>query len=532
MRRVRSITARMTAGTAAVLAVVLTAVYGWRHADFVEARRDDLRADAQLTAKLVLRSFEGVEPGKSRVHADYLARNLVELPAIHNIIVVAEDGTVAYSHHPDEVGRRFDPPTDAVCAGCHTAATVLAESREYTSRDGQPLFHEGFPIPNERACHRCHDPREDVLGMLLMSLELGPLYADLARWRSSLVWSVVAAIVASLLSLWALFRALVRRPLGRLARDIRGLEGGDFDHLLGPRGSDEIAAVHASFIAMAGRLRDAQAALEASLREDSARIDSLSGELDLLYSNLMHLEHLSALGTLSAQMAHEIRTPLNAMGLSLQLLERNLATPAAGDDHRGGAGAVELLADMSREVERIVATLNQLMLRVRRPVPDPAPEPAGAVVDSTVFLIGAEARRAGVALDAQVASDVRRLPVHATHLRQILTNLMSNAVKATPRGGRVRVRAFLDAGRVCVTVEDSGPGVPAELRQRILEPFFTTRADGTGLGLAIVAHILAECDGRLVVGGSAELGGAAFDVILGDCAPPSGSAATGAEANP
>lgn len=498
---------------AVLLVVVLGLVYAWRHSDAVARRQARLRSDAELTAKLILRSFETVDPGKSPVHADYLARNLVEMPDIHDIVVIAADGTVAFSHHPDEIGRRFDPTAAPGCGGCHTVGGIRTDSREYASRDGRPVFHEGFPVPNGLACQRCHDPGQESLGMLLMSLELSPFYADLARWRFSLAWSATAAVLASLLSLWVLFRVLVRRPLARLERDIRRLEEGDFQHLHGPRGEDEIAAVHASFIAMAGRLQDARAALENRIREGAARIDSLSGELDLVYSNLMHLEHLSAMGTLSAKIAHEIRTPLNAMALNLQLLERSL-----GHSDGGNGGTVELFGDMSREVQRIVEILNNFMARVRRPSAEPEPEPVGPVVESAVFLMGAEARRAGVAIETQVAPEVRSLPAHATHLRQILTNLVSNAVKATPRGGRVAVRAFLGSGRVQVAVEDTGPGVPPQLRQRILEPFFTTRPDGTGLGLAIVAHIIEECGGDIAVGDAPGLGGAAFTVTLVGCA--------------
>lgn len=328
-------------------------------------------------------------------------------------------------------------------------------------------------------------------------------------------------MLASLLAISVLFRVLVSSPLGRLKRDIRSLEEDAFQNLLGPQGADEIAALHGSFITMAGHLRTARAALEDRVREGVARIDTLSGELDLVYSNLMHLEHLSAMGTVSAKIVHEIRTPLNAMALNLQLLERNL-----GRGQGGEAAMVELFGDMSQEVQRIVEILNQFMARVRRPTAGHEPEPVGPVVESALFLMGAEARRAGVVLETRIAPEAHPLPVAATPLRQILTNLVSNAVKATPPGGKVRVSAFLAEGRIGIAVEDSGPGVSLAMRQRILEPFFTTRSDGTGLGLAIVAHILSECGGELVIGDAPELGGAAFWVTLGPCSQGS---ATGRE---
>ncbi|MBW6509782.1 MAG: HAMP domain-containing histidine kinase [Desulfuromonadales bacterium] len=512
-----SITVRMTIATAALLVAVLAVVNVWRDTGIVARWQAELQSKSALTANLVLRSFEAVDPDKFPVHEDYLARNLVELPDIHDILVVAANGRVAFSHHPEEIGKLFDPTTEQVCGGCHTAGGIHSESREYTSRNGQPVYHEGFPITNGSACRRCHDSRQEILGMLLMSLELTPFYAELTRRHISFVWLAVAVVLASLLSFWGLFRVLVRQPLARLESDIRSLEGGDFQHLHGPRGENEIAILHASFITMAGRLREARAELENRVREGTQRIDSLSGELDLVYSNLMHLEHLSAMGTVSVEIAHEIRTPLNAMALHLQLLGRSLRR-GGGDDEEIG----ELFGDMNREVQRIVETLNQFMARVRRPMPKPDPEPLGPVVESAIFLMGAEARHAGVVIEKQIAPEVRLLPAHANHIRQILTNLVSNAVKVTPHGGRVRVRAFLDSERVRIFVEDSGPGVPQAMRQRIREPFFTTHPDGTGMGLAIVEHILQDCGGSLDVGDAQDLGGAAFMVTLRDCAPAAG----------
>lgn len=510
----RSISFRMVLGTAVLLLVVLGAVYGWRYRVVVAERFRELEDDATLTAKVILRSFETAEPGGSSAHTDTLARNLIDLPDIHNIQVVAATGNVAYSHHAEEIGRRFDPTRDAPCSDCHTREGVTTNRREYLGRQGQPLFHRGFAIPNRPPCQRCHDAGYRNLGMLLVSFELGHYHADLARWRTSLLWSGAGALLVAVVAIAALFALLVRRPLARLEAEIRCVEAGDFAHAGGVAGSGEIAAAHRAFLRMSDRLRDAQASLEARVQQGSRRIDSLSGELELLYSNLMHLEHLSAVGTLSAQMAHEVRTPLNALGLNLQLLERGLARVDGVEP-----SLVELLSDMGHETRRVVDVLQQFMARVRRPAPDAAPELLGPVLHSAVFLMTAEARRAGVSLEIEASDLANERALRANPLRQVLTNLLSNAIRATPRGGRVRLSAEVDPDRrLVLRVEDSGPGVPPDLRERVFEPFFTTRADGTGLGLAIVRRIVAESGGSIEVGDS-DLGGASFRVRWHEGAP-------------
>jgi two-component system, NtrC family, sensor kinase len=507
-----SVNVRMIVGTSLLLLVVLSSIYAWRYVDTVAARREQLKRDADLTAKLVLRSFEAIEPGKRPVHTGYLARNLVELPDVHNIQVVTADGAVVYTHHAEDVGRRLDPETERPCAACHQGGGKVLTSIERPSRRGDPLFHHGFTIPNAKSCQRCHDPRYETLGMMLTSFELKRFYHDLDHWRTSLAGSGLAALLVSIAAIALLFSRLVRRPLTRLERQIRAVERGDFEDVASSEEVGEIAVVHRAFSSMARQLAEAQAALEERVRDGSAQIDSLSEELELVYSNLIHLEHLTALGTLSAQMAHEIRTPLNAMALHLQLLERGLDRADGVDP-----SLLELTSDVGGEVQRIVEVLDQLMQRARRPEDQDQREALGKVADSVVFLMSAEARRAGVALHARVAEALRDEPVHANHLRQILTNLVSNAVRATPFDGRVLILADpTEGGRVQVSVIDSGPGVADEDRERIFEPFFTTHAEGTGLGLSIIHRIVDDCGGRIEVTRS-EFGGAAFTVTLGGC---------------
>jgi signal transduction histidine kinase len=85
----------------------------------------------------------------------------------------------------------------------------------------------------------------------------------------------------------------------------------------------------------------------------------------------------------------------------------------------------------------------------------------------------------------------------AEALNDIVSNLVVNALEATPSGGRVSVSAVEESGNICVLVEDDGPGIPSALREKILQPFFTTKSRGTGLGLAIVARRVAESNGKV-----------------------------------
>ena len=111
-----------------------------------------------------------------------------------------------------------------------------------------------------------------------------------------------------------------------------------------------------------------------------------------------------------------------------------------------------------------------------------------------------------------------RIPGEEERLRQVLINLALNALEATSPGGHVCLSAGEDSRGVWLRVEDTGPGVPVEIRHRIFEPFFTTKAQGSGLGLSIVHAIVAQHGGTLEVGGAPD-GGASFVLRLPKAAP-------------
>ena len=122
---------------------------------------------------------------------------------------------------------------------------------------------------------------------------------------------------------------------------------------------------------------------------------------------------------------------------------------------------------------------------------------AAAVIEQVAGVLSHEAERRGLTLSAELRGLQVRVAVSAEALNDIVSNLVVNALEATPGGGRVSVNAVEEGGNLCVLVEDDGPGIPSALREKILQPFFTTKSRGTGLGLAIVARRVAEFSGKV-----------------------------------
>lgn len=229
-------------------------------------------------------------------------------------------------------------------------------------------------------------------------------------------------------------------------------------------------------------------------------------ERDRLREQVEIGERLRALSTVVGGVAHEINNPLTAiLGFAGDLAD---ASPSVRDN----AARV-----VTEQAERCRAIVQRLSLLGRRR----APRPMTAGIDplDLVHRVARgmqrqfDAARIELVLDLDVAE--RTLYAEAAGLEQILTNLLSNALHASPRGGIVTLRSHGDADWARFVVADRGPGVPAEQRRRVFEPFWSTKqeANGTGIGLA-VALALAESHGGTIAIDDAPGGGARFTVTL------------------
>ena len=202
-------------------------------------------------------------------------------------------------------------------------------------------------------------------------------------------------------------------------------------------------------------------------------------------------ERLAALGDVAAAFAHEVRNPLNAVSMGLQRLRAEFH-PSPGEDY---ARFVDL---MQGEVRRLNAIVEQF-LALARPLPlKPGPVAVGELLGELAALVEAEARQAGVTVRL-AAGGLPQLIADRDHVKQVLLNLMLNAVQAMTPGGTLTLQAEGGRDAVTITVADTGPGIPPETLPRIFDPYFTTKPGGLGLGLTIARRIVEAHGGALTV---------------------------------
>jgi len=222
--------------------------------------------------------------------------------------------------------------------------------------------------------------------------------------------------------------------------------------------------------------------LQRSLRQE--RVDR-----ERLRDELRRSEHLASLGVLLAKVAHEIRNPLAGIRSTAQLWERlpqESRTP-------------ESLKAMIQAVDRLDALVSQLLYFSRSENTARQSVDLNGVVREACELLRAQAVEQNVRLEVDLAPSLPEIRGSAPALRQVVLNLATNALQAMPESGRLSCRTRHVAANRAVELEiaDTGPGVDPSVRDRLFEPFFTTRATGTGLGLALCREIVLQHDGTI-----------------------------------
>jgi signal transduction histidine kinase len=221
----------------------------------------------------------------------------------------------------------------------------------------------------------------------------------------------------------------------------------------------------------------------------------------------VHTRHVEEVSQLVIGLAHEIRNPMNAVRLNLFTADRAVR----GDVDLEPGEMVTMLEESAREIERVDDLMSAMLSYAR--IGADAHELVDVVseIDAVQKFLKPSFAAQGIELACEVSGQSALVQAGHGHVRQVLLNLLNNALDAAPRErGRVRLSLLCDARQVQVRVLDNGPGVAADLRERIFAPFFTTKESGTGLGLAIVRRLMEMAGGLARCEDAADGGGCFF----------------------
>lgn len=345
------------------------------------------------------------------------------------------------------------------------------------------------------------------LGALEVSSNLTPLRAFIASTRGTIIATTAAIIGLSAVLTVAVGFWFVGRPVSRLVGAFRRIAAGDLDTTVEIHHRDELGILAHEMNRMSSSLADAR---DRVASETEARIHAIQ--------QMRHADRLATVGKLASGIAHELGTPLAVVAGRARLIANGTIQ---------GEAAVDSAVRIERQAERMAAIIRQLLDFARRRPLTPSTESLGQLARDTASLLAPLASKRGVTLEVDAPDGDVASAIDVGHMQQVLTNLVVNAIQASPDGGVVTIgvgrchatpppESGAEPGEyACLRVTDRGGGIADDLRERVFEPFFTTKpvGEGTGLGLSVAHGIVAEHGGWIDVESSATEG-TTFSVFL------------------
>jgi signal transduction histidine kinase len=393
-----------------------------------------------------------------------LVKVMAPFPSIVEINVASESGQILASTNEQRIG------------------STLTRLRDFSQWSTEPLIRRATDVMAGRVDWEVVSPLGIKVSpqpiflfniqMVTSSVLLRPtLLPEVERLAKVAGGSLLAAILITLL---ATNRAL--RPLRRIEqtidRIVQGSDAGTDAPGKGARGNraTEFAVVESKLDLLGEKFRGA--------REDASEMrHNVDKLIERLASQLDVATRLNAISRLTGGVAHEIKNPLNAIALRLDLVRAKLGAP-----EEDLAPELDILSKEVLRLDRVVKTF----LDFSRPVEVHFEKvDLGTLVREVAHLMTPQARLARITLDLEVPAEPSFMRADTDMIKQVILNLVTNAMEAMRDGGRLRLAVHRTADSVTLEVTDSGPGIPASLRDKVFQLYFTTKTRGSGIGLAM-----------------------------------------------
>jgi signal transduction histidine kinase len=318
----------------------------------------------------------------------------------------------------------------------------------------------------------------------IVRAERGRIEKMIRTSHRTLLLSLIVLLICGAAGILIVTRLIVA-PLRRIERATRDVSEGRFSPIRGIQGHDEI-----------GRLADA--------------FNHMVHRIEKHQNELVQAGKLASLGTLTSGVAHELNNPLNNISMMAQTFIQHRASLTEAEQ-------VELMEEIERQCERSKEIVHNLLDFSRVRGTDRVAADVGQVVVRSLKLVQNQLDVAGIVADMRTADALPLVRMNPHQIEQVLVNIFTNAIKAMPHGGVLRVESGPGKGgqHVVVAVSDTGVGIAPELHPRVFDPFFTTSdvGGGTGLGLSVSYGIIKRHGGTISV--ASEPGkGSTFTITL------------------
>jgi signal transduction histidine kinase len=484
---------RITAVTSALVAGTLAVYATFDLRDAARERREHLEKEIESLASSLRAGLELQGVSSAIARAPELSREISSFYDDTRVLILPASAIMA-DEIREESRRRL---------------RNLVEARPVFVRETEEGERFVYALPLRRKNPTAQDGFE-IAGSIEVSRSLSQLSA---AWRDDLLSTLpllAGMVVLVIVAVMLFSRTLVTRPIEKLLHGIDDVARGDLSRVLLSEREDEIGVLASRFNDMTYSLRESRAETE---RQNVAKMK--------LEERLFQTEKLATIGQLAAEIAHEVGTPLNV------IVGRSRAMAKKAQDPEAVAKNADIVAEQASRITRIIQRLLDTARRKVGAAENGLVNLNQVTLTTMEFLEG----RFSAGKVSRTLARAEGLPAvkgDADQLQQVLLNLLINAIDAMPGGGAIRVETSLVTRRrpglevapeqpvVVVEISDTGPGIDEAAREKIFEPFYTTKEGrgGTGLGLSVSHGIIKEHDGWIEVEAGAGGVGTAFRICL------------------
>ena len=255
--------------------------------------------------------------------------------------------------------------------------------------------------------------------------------------------------------------------------------------------------------------------LFAIVRQAARKIKEQEENLLRVQSDLVASQRMAAVGEIAAAVAHGIGNPLSSIRAAAQVAKLD-CNECEGPVLK--QKTLTTLDEIIQQVDRVQKRMRGLLNFAKPMEPHPAAVEINSVLADIVDVLRPRFVEAGVNPHLDLEPNLPKVQLDANHVEQIFMGLVTNALEATPKGGRVRIRTHMlkgngSAASINVSIEDTGEGIPVDSRERVFEPFFSTKPDGTGIGLPLAKKFVERNGGKITIC-EGNAGGARFEVMF------------------
>uniref|UniRef100_A0A7C6AF90 histidine kinase n=1 Tax=candidate division WOR-3 bacterium TaxID=2052148 RepID=A0A7C6AF90_UNCW3 len=341
-----------------------------------------------------------------------------------------------------------------------------------------------------------YEPIRDINNQIVGIIYVGMLEAPYVYLKNRVVSIFIFIAILSIIALAIISFITVKRitrPINELYQLTERVSKGDLSARAKIISDDEIGELIKSFNQMVESLQIATEGYVNLTKTLEQKVQEKTNELEKAMEQLVQSEKLSALGRLAAGIAHEINNPLTAILINSHLIKEK----AKGDTKL--SEKLDMIIDETQRCAKIVSGLLEFS---RQTPPEMKLISINEIINKTLILFETVFLANNVKVEISLDKNLPQIMADESKIKQVLTNILLNAIDAMPNGGTLKIHSQLspDNKFVEIEIEDSGVGIPKENLDRIFDPFFTTKkSKGTGLGLSISYGIIQQHNGSIEV---------------------------------